>query len=128
MQDDESAIRQLIAAWLQASAAGDTDTVLGLMAEDVVFLRPGQPPMSGRAAFAAAQASMGKMRVAADGDIQEIAVEGDWAYCWNKLVVTVTPEHGDGAVTQSGHVLSIFRKQRGVWQLFRDANMLTKSS
>jgi len=53
MEDDEQAIRRLVATWLAASKAGDTATVAGLMAEDVVFLTPGQPPMRGRAAFAA---------------------------------------------------------------------------
>src|SRR2546427_11716384 len=49
MQDDEQAIRQLVATWLSASKAGDTEKVLSLMADDVVFLVPGQPPMRGRA-------------------------------------------------------------------------------
>jgi ketosteroid isomerase-like protein len=35
--------------------AGDIDTVLSLMAGDVVFLVAGQPPMIGKARFAAAQ-------------------------------------------------------------------------
>ena len=125
MHDDEEAIRQVVATWLRASASGDTETVLGLMTEDVVFLRPGQPPMCGRAAFAAAQASMGNLRIAADGDIQEIRVAGDWAYCWNKLTVTITPGQGGDSATRTGNVLSIFRKSEGGWQLFRDANMLT---
>jgi uncharacterized protein (TIGR02246 family) len=127
MHDDEAAIRRVIATWLQASASGDTGTVLGLMAEDVVFLRPGNEPMRGRSAFAAAQSSMGKFKIAADSDIQEIKVMGEWAYCWNKLTVTISPEDGGSAVIQSGNVLSIFRKSEGAWQLFRDANMLTKA-
>jgi len=126
MHEDELAIRQLIRTWLEASMAGDTNAVLALMAEDVVFLRPGKPPMCGRTAFAAAQ-GQGKLRIEASGDIQEIQVFGDWAYCWNKLAVTVTPEDGC-SITQSGNVLSIFRKQNGDWQLFRDANLLTGSS
>jgi uncharacterized protein (TIGR02246 family) len=128
MHDDEEAIRQVIAAWLRASASGDTETVLGLMTEDVVFLRPGQPPTCGRAAFAAAQASMGKLRIAANADVQEVRVAGDWAYCWNKLTVTFTPENGGDSTTQTGSVLSIFRRSAGGWQLYRDANMLTAAS
>jgi len=45
VHDDEQAIRELVATWLRASGAGDTETVLGLMAEDVVFLVPGHPPL-----------------------------------------------------------------------------------
>jgi uncharacterized protein (TIGR02246 family) len=45
MQSDEQEIRQLVATWMAATKAGDTETVLSLMAEDVVFLMPGQSPM-----------------------------------------------------------------------------------
>jgi uncharacterized protein (TIGR02246 family) len=41
MSDDERQIRQLVATWMAATRAGDLDTVLSLMAEDVVFLRAG---------------------------------------------------------------------------------------
>jgi uncharacterized protein (TIGR02246 family) len=128
MYDDEQAIRQLVATWLDASMSGDTQTVLGLMTEDVVFLLPGQAPMRGRAAFAAAQSGLGKMRIEASSDIQEVQVFGEWAYCWNKLSVTISPEDGGDPVTRAGNVLSILRKQAGTWRIFRDANMLTVAS
>jgi uncharacterized protein (TIGR02246 family) len=51
MTPDEQAIRTLVSLWHTATAAGDVDTVLGLMAEDVVFLVPGHPPMRGRSTF-----------------------------------------------------------------------------
>ena len=125
MHDDEQAIRQLVVTWLDASMSGDTQTVLGLMAEDVVFLLPGHPPMRGRAAFAAAQSGLANMRIEASSDIQEIRVFGEWAYCWNKLSVTISPEDGGDPVIRAGNVLSVLRKQAGAWQIFRDANMLT---
>ena len=40
MTDDERAIRELVATWMTASQAGDIDTVLGLMTDDVVFMVP----------------------------------------------------------------------------------------
>ena len=46
MDRDEQAIRKLIATWMTATMAGDTATVLGLMADDVVFLVPGRPPIA----------------------------------------------------------------------------------
>ena len=66
MQSDEQEIRQLVATWMAATKAGDIETVLSLMAEDVVFLLPGQPPMIGKSAFAAAaqaQSSPGPVAV-----------------------------------------------------------------
>jgi uncharacterized protein (TIGR02246 family) len=54
MPGDEQAIRDLIANWMAATIAGDLNRLLSLMADDVVFLTPGQPPMRGLDAFAAA--------------------------------------------------------------------------
>ena len=42
MTDDERAIRELIETWMAASKSGDVDTVLSLMADDVVFMVPGR--------------------------------------------------------------------------------------
>ena len=127
MQSDEQEIRQLVATWMKATKAGDFDRVLGLMADDVVFLLPGQPPMIGKATFAAAaKAQSGREPPQFDGtsEIQEIKVLGEWAYLWTKLTVVVTPRGGAPSITRAGHTLSVLRKQNGKWVLARDANML----
>lgn len=57
---DEQEIRQLVSTWLTASKAGDVETVLSLMSDDVVFLVAGQPVMR-KADFAgAARAQSGQ--------------------------------------------------------------------
>jgi ketosteroid isomerase-like protein len=48
MSDDERAIREFVATWHRATASCDLPQLLALMAEDVVFLVAGQPPMRGR--------------------------------------------------------------------------------
>ena len=126
-EQEKQKIREVIDTWMRASAAGDVETVLNLMAEDAVFLLPDQEPMRGRDAFAAASRSMtGKVRFEGRPDIQEIHIAGDYAFCWNYLEVKVTPLP-EGLVKQrAGHILSVFRKEPdGRWLLFRDANMLT---
>jgi uncharacterized protein (TIGR02246 family) len=128
MQNDEQAIRELVATWLSASKAGDNEKVLSLMAEDVVFLVPGQPPMRGKAAFAAGQAGLRQFDIDATSEIQEIKVLGEWAYLWTNLSVAVTPRAGGAPVKRSGNTLSILKKEAGAWVLFRDANMLAVSS
>jgi len=127
MQADEQAIRDLVNTWLSASKAGDTEQVLSLMADDVVFLVPGQPPMRGKAAFAASQAALVDIDLQATAEIQEIKVFGDWAYVWNHLTVVMTPK-GGATVKRVGNVLSILKRQNGKWVMFRDANMLAVSS
>jgi uncharacterized protein (TIGR02246 family) len=128
MHSDEQEIRRLVATWMAATKAGDFETVLGLMADDVVFLLPGQPPMIGKSAFAtAAKAQSGKEPPRFDGtsEIREIKVLGDWAYIWTRLTVVVTPPGGGASKARAGHTLSILRKENGKWLLARDANMLT---
>jgi len=126
MDADEQAIRDLIATWMQASADGDSERVLQLMAEDAVFLIAGQPPMRGRAAFATAQQPLQQThRIQARSEIQEIRVFGDWAYCWNHLDVTMVPLQSGALSRRAGHVLSILhREDDGTWVLFRDANLM----
>ena len=126
MEQDEQEIRSLISIWLSASKAGDIDKVLSLMAEDVVFLIPGRSPMRGRSTFAAGQGAMSEFAFDATSEVQEIKVFGEWAYCWTRLTVVVTPRKGSGpSIKRSGDTLSILKKQAGQWLLFRDANMLS---
>ena len=124
---DKQQIREVIATWIRASESGDLETVLGLMAEDVVFLRPGCEPMRGREAYAAASRGMeGKLKIEGKPEIQEIVINGNYAYCWNYLSIKITPTDGGTPANRAGHILSVFRKEpNGQWQLFRDANMLT---
>ena len=130
MANDEQAIRDLIDTWLRATAEGDLPQILRLMAEDVVFLTPGQPPMRGRDAFAAGfKKALEQFRIEGASDIQEIGINGDWAYCWNHLEIKMIP-HGEGEqMRRSGHILTLFtRKPDGDWVLFRDANLVMNES
>jgi uncharacterized protein (TIGR02246 family) len=131
MHADEQAIRDVVAQWISASKAGDTQTVLGLMDDGVVFLQPGRAPMRGKSAFAAAAAAQSKdpaFKIDGNSEIQEVRVFGDWAYLWTQLAITVTPGAGAAPIERRGHTLSILRKREGKWVIFRDANMLANAS
>jgi len=125
---EEEDIRQLVATWHRATAGGDLETVLGLMAEDVVFLRAGQPPMRGKAAFAeATRAALEKFRIESSGDVQEVRTSGDLAYCWTELRVSMIPRDGGAGTRRAGPALTLLRKARdGKWVVSRDANMLAE--
>lgn len=73
MTDDERAIRDLVATWMKASETGDVDTVLSLMADDVVFMVPGREPF-GKDAFRAASETMKSVRLTGTSDIRELKV------------------------------------------------------
>jgi uncharacterized protein (TIGR02246 family) len=128
LANDEQAIRDLVTTWLNASKAGDTQKVLSLMADDVVFLMPGREPMRGKSAFAASQPPLKQQfDLDASSDIQEIKLFGEWAYVWTKLSVVMTPKTGGTPVKRVGNTLSILEKQAGTWVIFRDANMLAEA-
>ena len=130
MSADEQALRDLVALWHSATAAGDVDTVLRLVAEDVVFLVAGHPPMRGRSGFEQGlRGLLVQHRIASTSEIQEIEVSGSLAYCWNQLTVRVIPRSGGSGMLRTGSALSVFRKQPdGTWLLVRDANLLALAS
>ena len=122
--EDERAIRDLVSTWMAASQAGDIHTVLGLMADDVVFTVASREPF-GKAEFAAASRGMTNVKMEGTSDIRELQVLGDWAYLRNYLTVTVTPPSGK-PMRRAGWTLTILRKTSGKWLLARDANLMTE--
>ena len=122
MSEDERAIRDLIATWMRASKAGDLNTVLGLMSDDITFMVPGRS--FGKAEFRAASEGMKGMTFEATSEVLEVQVIGDHAWCRTHLTVSMTPPNGK-PVRRSGNTLSILRKDAsGKWLMIRDANML----
>jgi len=123
MTNDERAIRELVATWMEASRKGDTAKVLSLMADDVIFQVSGREPF-GKEAFAAASEKMKDMRMDGTSDIRELRVLGDWAYMRNYITASVTPPGGK-PIKRTGYTLTILRKEPdGRWVLARDANLM----
>ena len=126
MKTDEEQICELTTAWMAATKTGDVDTVLNLIADDVVFLVPGRPPMFKDEFAAALRAQVGKTAPKFDGksEIQEIKVLGDWAFMWTELSVVVTLPDGSPPMERAGHTLTVLKNEKGRWVLARDANLL----
>jgi uncharacterized protein (TIGR02246 family) len=123
MTDDESAIRELVDSWMEASRRGDVETVLGHMTDDIVFMAPGREPF-GKDEFRAAWETMRGVEMNGCADVREICVHGDWAWIRNHIELTMTPPGGEPA-HRAGYTLSILQKGRdGKWRLARDANLV----
>ena len=127
MTEDEKAIRSAIAKWHDATAAGDVDSILELMSEDVVFLVAGHEPMRGRKAFAdSLRTLLQNHHIQSSGIVQEVVVCGELGYSWTQLKVSMSAIGGGDSSVRTGSTLSIFRKEAsGAWVLVRDANLLT---
>lgn len=122
---DEEQIRQLVQQWHAASKAGDTATVLSLMADDAVFLVPGRAPIDRREFAALSTPAPGAPRPSMDIEqtIHEIEVGAGLACMRSTLTVRIVPPESD-AIVRSGPTLTVFRKVGGRWLLARDANLL----
>jgi uncharacterized protein (TIGR02246 family) len=125
MTDDERAIRELVDTWMAASRAGDLQTVLSLMADDVIFMTPGREPF-GKAEFAADSEAMKDVRIDGTTDVLEVEIAGRWAYIRNHIAIAVTLPGGGEPMHRSGYTLTILRKEPdGNWRLARDANLVS---
>lgn len=125
MSVDERAIRDLVARWMEASKNGDTSAVLELMADDALFMVPGQEPF-GPEAFRTASEGASKARIEGRSDVRELQICGEWAFLRAYIEIAVTPPGASKPVCRAGWTLTILRKGAdGRWRLYRDANLLT---
>ncbi len=125
MTTDEQAIRAVVDQWLRASAASDVNTMLKLLADDMVFIVPGQPPFGKKEFKASWDGPMRGARVAADAQVEEVLISGDFGVTRTRLAVAITTATGK-ASRAKGYALTLFRKHSdGRWLFARDANLLT---
>ncbi len=126
MGPDERGIREVHSTWLNAVNTGDLTCLLTLMADDVVFLSPGQAPV-GRDGFSAKfSAAHQQLRIRCISDLEEVVVVGEVAYTRSRDALYVTPRAGGEATQLAGYRISVYRKRlEGRWLLARDANTLS---
>jgi uncharacterized protein (TIGR02246 family) len=123
MNQDERAIRELIARWFDHTERGQVEPVLELMTDDVMFMVVGRAPF-GKKEFAEGARQMQSADVTARGDVVEVTVRGDTA--WARVHIDVVLNTPDGkSIRRSGFALSILTKEPdGRWLVTRDANLL----
>jgi len=126
MGTNEREIREVHSTWISAVNAGDLGRLLTLMADDVVFLNPGQAPI-GRDGFSANfSAAHEQVLIRCSSELEEVVAIGEVAHTWSRDALSVTPRNGGQATQLAGHRITVYRKQPdGRWLLARDANTLT---
>ncbi len=112
--------------WIEAVNAGDLTRLLTLVAEDVVFLTPGQAPL-GREGFSSNFTNAHRqMRIGCTSELEEVVVVGEVAYTRSRDALSVTPPAGGKTAQFAGYRLTVYRKQRdGRWLLSRDVHTLS---
>ena len=126
MGPDERAVREVHSTWIEAVNAGNLARLLTLMADDVVFLNPGQVPI-GRDGFPPGfSAAHQQARIHCISELTDVVVVGEVAYTRSRDSLSVIPIAGGEAMQLAGHRITVWRKQPdGSWFLARDANVLS---
>ncbi len=117
---DEAALRADPVAWFDAYAAGNVDAIANSYAEDALLMPPGAPAVQGRAAIrefwvadiAATKQAGGSLKF---DEVTGVGVSGDTGW----LSATFSVSDASGAVSK-GKFLSVYRREKGDWQLLRD--------
>ncbi len=126
MEPDERVIREVHSTWIDAVNAGDLIRLLSLMADDVVFLGPGQAPL-GRGGFSPGfSVAHQQARINCISELDNVVVVGEVAYTLSRDSLSATPRSGGEAMQLAGHRITVYRKQPdGRWLLTRDAHTLS---
>jgi uncharacterized protein (TIGR02246 family) len=126
MGPDERAIRELHATWIAAVNAGDLGYLLSLMADDVVFLGPGQAPFGQDGFSHGFSSAHQKAWINCVSELEEVVVVGEVAFARAQDSLSVTPRAGEESMRLAGYRLTVYRKQPdGRWLLARDAHTLS---
>ena len=96
------------------------------MADDVVFLNPGDEGI-GRDGFSAKfSAAHQQLRICCVSELEEVVVVGEVAYTRSRDSLIRVPTRWRGGNRLAGDRMTIYRKQPdGGWLLARDANVLS---
>src|SRR5436853_5689017 len=110
MASDEREIRTVHSIWIDAVNAGDLARLLTLVAEDVVFLTPGQAPF-GREGFSSNLRTVHQqMRICCTSELEEVVVVSEVANTRSRDALSVTPRAGGKAAQLPGHRMTVYRK------------------
>jgi uncharacterized protein (TIGR02246 family) len=123
---DEEQIRRLMDDWRRLTAEGNVDGLLALTTDDVVFLTPGNPPITKQDFAEGFRKVSAKARIESTQDVKDIRASGDIAYAWSHLSIVLTPKEAGDRTESSGYALSVFRRSASArWLLARDANLVS---
>jgi len=121
MPNDRESIERRRQEWIAAVNARDVDGYLDLLTDDVVWLPPGQPAISGNQAFASWVGQFFE-RFSYEFVITEpeVRVAGNWAVERGAFQTKLTSLNDGQAGQHAGRYLVLWRKEGdGAWRIER---------
>ena len=96
------------------------------MADDVVFLNPGDEGFGPDGFSTKFSAAHQQLRICCVSELEEVVVAGGIAYTLCRDTLSLRPRGGGEPKALAGHRMTIYRKQAdGRWLLARDAHTLS---
>ena len=121
-QTDYAAIEGIEPRWREAYAARDVEGLVALYTEDAWVMARGRPGKHGHEALRKGFATLvAGVRPVLVSEIDEVVVQGNWAWTVAKFKITYTPLAGGTPRVDYGRSLLIYEKGRdGRWRIARD--------
>ena len=123
--DDRAALQQISVDWLDAYASGDLAKLMAIMHEDALVMPHNQPSSRGtdevREYFAT---RIGREGVEFVDNLQEIRINGSWAYVLGTFKLRVETGDPDKPYLHNGRYLVLYEKTGDGWRMLRDMDNL----
>ena len=123
--DDRTALQQISVDWLEAYASGNLDKLMSIMHDDALVMPHNQPSSRGtdevREYFAT---RIGRDGVEFVDNLQEIRINGSWAYVLGTFKLRVETGDPDKPYLHNGRYLVLYEKTPDGWKMLRDMDNL----
>ncbi|MEO1247069.1 MAG: nuclear transport factor 2 family protein [Pseudomonadota bacterium] len=125
-ESDRQRMAEISDEWLAAYASGNLDAIMAIMHPDGVLMPHNQPTSRGAQAIRAYfEPRIGKPGVEFVNDLEEIRINGSWAYVLGGFAVQVAAEGNlEPVVVHNGRYLVLYEKVDGEWLMLRDMDNL----
>ena len=119
---DRERMAEISREWLDAYAAGDLDALMAIMHDDAIVMPHAQATSRGldevREYFAT---RIGRPGVSFHDNLQEIRINGDWAYVMGTFSLEIAAADPNAApFVHAGRYLVLYEKVDGDWKMLRD--------
>jgi ketosteroid isomerase-like protein len=122
-EQDREELMRMTKAWGEDYISGNIDGLMAIMHEDAMIMAQKQAGVSGKEAIEAYfTARAGKPGVTFTDDLQEVNINGNWAYIRGNFLLEVAPwEEGKPGFKRNGRYFVLYEKNdAGEWKMLRD--------
>jgi uncharacterized protein (TIGR02246 family) len=117
IEADVEAIKSLSDEIMKAYNEGDLEVLMAIVAEDVVFMPPGEPTLIGKEAIRNWH-DFDKISFDVNITVEEVQVLGDWAFMRDIWIGTVTQkESGEKFELNNKSLILLRRQPDGTWKM-----------